>query len=132
MKMIRVYFALLLIGIAGGAYAYYTSSQSTIALLRENNVKLVAATEMLQTTTDLMEANQALNEELNKELSTKLQQAEGKMNSLRKRFSQIDIAREAQVDPDNMAIRINRAVDRLREELKNETTSVDPSAITPE
>ena len=84
---------------------------------------------MLQATVDSMEANQARNEELNRELSSALQKAEGKLDSLRKRFSQIDIVREAQTDPDGFAIRINKAIDRLREELKDETTnSVDSSA----
>ena len=70
------------------------------------------------------------NEELNKELSSTLQKAEGKLDGLRKRFSQIDIVREAQAEPDKMAERINRAVDRLREELMNETSTVDSSSNT--
>lgn len=130
--MLKVYvffFIILMVGsISGGVYWYYTSTQATIALLRENNVKLKTAAEMLQATVDNMEANQARNEELNRELSSALQKAEGKLDSLRKRFSQIDIVREAQADPDAFAIRINKAIDRLREELKDETTPVDSSA----
>ena len=132
--MMKLYVALFIFALVGGvgygAYAYYTSSQATIALLRENNTKLVIAAETLQDTIDQMEANQALNEELNKELSSALQKAEGKLDGLRKRFSQIDIVREAQAEPNKMAERINRAVDRLREELMNETSNVDNSSNT--
>ena len=131
MKLYVALFIFALVGGVGyGAYAYYTSSQATIALLRENNTKLVLAAETLQNTIDQMKADQARNEELNRELSSALQKAEGKLDGLRKRFSQIDIVREAQAEPNEMAERINRAVDRLREELMNETSSVDNSSNT--
>ena len=133
MKLYIFFFIFMLVSsLSGGVYWYYTSTQATIALLRENNVKLKSAAEMLQATVDSMEANQARNEELNKELTANLQKAEGKLDSLRKRFSQIDIVREAQTDPDGFAIRINRAIDRLREELRDETTTVDPDNIDTE
>lgn len=131
MKLYVALFIFALVGGVGyGAYAYYTSSQATIALLRENNTKLVIAAETLQSTIDQMEEDQARNEELNRELSSALQKAEGKLDGLRKRFSQIDIVREAQADPDGFAIRINKAIDRLREELMNETSNVDNSSNT--
>lgn len=130
--MIKIYIALFIIAMVGsvssGAYFYYTSTQATIATLRENNVKLVSVAETLQNTIDQMKADQARNEELNRELSSALQKAEGKLDGLRKRFSQIDIVREAQADPDAFAIRINKAIDRLREELMNETSNVDTSS----
>lgn len=130
--MMKVYMFLIILSLVGGigygGYAYYKSSQATIALLRENNVKLVSVAETLQATIDQMKADQARNEELNRELSSALQKAEGKLDGLRKRFSQIDIVREAQADPDAFAARINKAIDRLREELMNETSTVDTSS----
>jgi chromosome segregation ATPase len=132
--MLRIYLLLFIIGtlsgIGYGAYAYYTSTQATIALLRENNVKLKSAAETMENTINTMQADAERNAVLNKQLTTQLQEAENKLGSLRKRFSEIDIAREAQTDPNGLAERINRAVDRLREELKNETTP--PSAINDE
>lgn len=133
--MIRIYIFLFFImtfgGIGYGAYAYYTSTQATIALLRENNVKLKSAAETMENTINTMQADAQRNAELNRELTSKLQQAENKLGSLRKRFSEIDIAREAQTDPEGLAARINRAVDRLREELKNETTPPSPDSDQP-
>lgn len=133
--MIRIYIFLFFVmtfgGIGYGAYAYYTSTQATIALLRENNVKLKSAAETMENTINTMQADAQRNAELNRELTSKLQQAENKLGSLRKRFSEIDIAREAQTDPDGLSARINRAVDRLREELKNETTPPSPDSDQP-
>lgn len=130
--MLRLYLLIFILATFGGigyaGYAYYTSTQATIALLRENNVKLKSAAESMENTINTMQADAKRNEELNRQLTSKLQEAENKLGSLRKRFSEIDIAREAQTDPNGMAQRINKAVDRLREELKNETT---PPSDTP-
>lgn len=128
--MLRLYLLLFVLGtlsgIGYGAYAYYTSTQNTIALLRENNTKLKLAAETMEDTINMIQADAQKNAELNRQLTSRLQEAENRLGSLRKRFSEIDIAREAQVDPDGLAERINKAVDRLREEIKNETTP--PSA----
>jgi hypothetical protein len=128
--MLKLYVTLFLVatfgGIGYGAYAYYTSTQSTIAILRENNVKLTLANERMQETINVMRTDVKRNAELNRKLTQQLQQAENNLDGLRKRFAEIDIEKEAQVDPDGLAVRINDAVDRLREELKNETTP--PSA----
>lgn len=134
--MLRLYLLLFIIAtfstVVYGAYSYYTSSQETIAQLRENNTKLQMVTETMQNTISTMEADAQRNAKLNKELTTALQKAETKLNSLRKRFSEIDINKEAIADADGLSVRINNAVDRLREELKNETTVLsDPSAIAP-
>ena len=124
--MLRLYLLLFVLGtlsgIGYGAYAYYTSTQNTIALLRENNTKLKLAAETMEDTINMIQADAQRNAELNRQLTSRLQEAENRLGSLRKRFSEIDIAREAQVDPDGLAERINKAVDRLREEIKNETT----------
>lgn len=129
-KIYMFFFILVLLSSIGGAgYWYYQDTQATIALLRENNTKLKIAAETLQDTVNNMEADAARNEQLNKELTSALQKAEGKLDGLRKRFSQIDIVREAQADPDGLAERINRAVDRLIKEIKDETTPFDPNAV---
>ena len=132
--MLRLYLLLFVVGTLGGvgygAYAYYTSTQATIALLRDNNTKLKIAAETMEDTINTMQADAQRNAELNRQLTSQLQEAENRLGSLRKRFSEIDIAREAQTDPDGLAERINKAVDRLREELKNETTP--PGAVDSE
>lgn len=134
--MLRLYLLLFVIGtfsaIGYTAYSYYQNSQATIAELRENNTKLQMVAETMENTINTMEADAERNAKLNKELSAALQKAESNLNRLRKRFSEIDINREAIADPTNLEGRINRAVDRLREELKNETTQpANPDPVTP-
>lgn len=133
--MIRLYLLLFIVATFGtvvySAYAYYNSTQATIAQLRENNTKLEMVAQTMENTINTMEADAERNAKLNKELSTALQKAESNLNRLRKRFSEIDINREAIADPANLEGRINRAVDRLREELKNETTVIDPAPVAP-
>jgi chromosome segregation ATPase len=134
--MIRVYLLLFIVATFGtvvySAYAYYNSTQATIALLRENNTKLQIAAETMENTINSMEADAARTAKLNKELTVALQQAESNLNRLRKRFSEIDLNKEAMVNAADLEARINRAVNRLREELKNETTApVDPIPVAP-
>jgi peptidoglycan hydrolase CwlO-like protein len=134
--MIRLYLLLFIVATFGtvvySAYAYYNSTQATIAQLRENNTKLEMVAETMQNTISTMEADAERNAKLNKELTAALQKAESNLNRLRKRFSEIDINREAIANPANLEGRINRAVDRLREELKNETTTIiDPAPVAP-
>lgn len=136
LKMLRVYFLLFIVAtfstVVYGAYAYYNSTQATIALLRENNTKLQIAAETMENTINSMEADAARTAKLNKELTVALQQAESNLNRLRKRFSEIDLNKEALVNAADLERRINRAVNRLREELKNETTApVDPIPTVP-
>lgn len=133
--MIRLYLLLFVVAtfstVVYSAYAYYNNTQQTIAELRENNTKLKLVTETMENTINNMEADAERTAKLNKELSIALQQAESNLNRLRKRFSEIDINKEAIANPADLEGRINRAVDRLREELKNETTTIDPAAVAP-
>ena len=129
--MLRLYIFLFFISTIGGvgysAYWYYNDTQARLAQLRENNLKLQQAAEMMQNTINNMEADAARNEQLNKELTSKLQQAEQGLNNLRNRFSEIDIQRLARDDPNGLEERINRAVKRLIEKIAEETGAVpDP------
>jgi len=49
------------------------------------------------------------------------------LSRLRKRFSEIDITREALADPADLEKRINRGVDRLIKQILEDTTPTDPS-----
>ena len=133
--MVKFYTALIIIGILSAmgysGYAYYTSTQAALAQLRENAVKMELANKSMQETMDNMKANQERNEALNRQLTQKLQNAESKLDKLRSRFSQIDITAEARKDPNGLAERVNKAVDRLRKELNDETNKpTDNSSST--
>lgn len=130
--MLRLYLLFFLLatfaGIGYTGYYYYTWSQNTITTLRENNVKLVQAAETLQNTVKRMEADSKQMESLNRELSQNLREAESGLDRLRKRFTQIDITKEALEDPAGLETRINNAVTRLITDLEQKTTNTRPAA----
>lgn len=130
--MLRLYLLFFLLatfaGIGYTGYYYYTWSQNTITTLRENNVKLVQAAETLQNTVKRMEADSKQLESLNRELSQNLREAESGLDRLRKRFTQIDITKEALEDPAGLETRINNAVTRLIADLEQKTTNTPPAA----
>lgn len=110
-----------------GGYFYYDKTQATINQLKENAIRMEEANKSMKETMGKMQEEAKRNEQLNRELSSALQKAEGKLDKLRSRFSEIDITAEARNDPIGLAIRVNRAVDRLRKELADETTKNLPS-----
>lgn len=133
--MVKLYVFLFVVSILGGvgysAKWYYTDTQMRIAQLRENNIKLQQAAETMENTINNMEADAALNEQLNRELSSKLQKAEQGLNNLRGRFAEIDISRLARDDPNGLEERINRGVQRLIEKIAEETGAIPDPADEP-
>lgn len=135
--MLRLYLLIFILGILGstvyGAYWYYTDTQNRMVILRENNVKLEQAADTLQQTVDIMQIDAERNAQLNKELTASLQKAEQGLDGLRKRLSQIDLTQEALNDPGDLESRINRAVERLINDIKNDTsiTSGDTVDVQP-
>ena len=137
--MLRLYLLLFIIGTLGGvgygAYSYYISTQETIALLRENNVRLEQANETNQATITRLQEEAVANARRQSELTTRLAEASQVVNSLRGRLAEIDITREALADPADMEQRINRAVQRLILNILEETggevvTSTDSTTST--
>lgn len=125
--MAKIYLFLLIMGILGGVgytgYSYYMWSQETIGTLRENNVKLKSAAETLQNTVDRMTADIKKNEELNKNLSKRLQQSQEHLDKLRGVFAKIDLTMEALTNAQGLEDRVNNAVEKLINRIENETTA---------
>jgi len=134
--MAKIYLFLLIIGLFSGVgyagYSYYMWSQETITTLRENNVKLVQAAETLQNTVDQMAADAQRNEQLNKQLTQRLQASQEHLNALRDKFAKIDLTMEALKDVNGLEARVDRAVERLIEKIESETTppSNEPDAAS--
>ena len=78
--MTKIYLTIIVVGIFSSlgyaGYQYYLWSEQTIATLRENNVKLKTAAETLQATVEQMTADAEKNEQLNKDLTKRLQQSQ--------------------------------------------------------
>lgn len=131
--MAKLYLTLFLISIMGsvgyGGYSYYMWSQETIGTLRENNVKLKSAAETLQNTVETMAADAKKNEQLNKDLTKRLQQSQEHIDKLRGVFAKIDLTMEALTNAQGLEDRVNAAVQKLINRIENETSPViaDPS-----
>jgi peptidoglycan hydrolase CwlO-like protein len=124
--MAKLYLMLFLMGILGsvgyGGYSYYLWSQETIGTLRENNVKLKTAAETLQNTVETMAADMKKNEQLNKDLTKRLQQSQEHLDKLRGVFAKIDLTMEALTNAQGLEDRVNAAVEKLINRIENETT----------
>jgi len=124
--MAKVYLFLFLISLMSGVgyagYSYYMWSQETIGTLRENNVKLESAAQTLQATVEKMAADQKKNEQLNNDLTKRLQQSQQHLDKLRGVFAKIDLTMEALTNAQGLEDRVNKAVNRLIQRIEKETT----------
>jgi|TARA_B110000503_G_C7045261_1_gene369968 uncharacterized phage infection (PIP) family protein YhgE len=134
--MIRLYLLLFILGTIGsigyGGYRYVINLQNQVVTMRENNIKLESAVATQQATIARQQENAARQAELNKELNTKLIQAEAGLDNLRKRFTQIDINKQALEDPADLEVRVNNAVQKLISRIKDETGAIDDSPVLTE
>lgn len=117
-------------GIGYTAYSYYQNTQAELAQLKENNVLLKGAAETLENTVQILQDEAAANALEIVELQEALQKSEAGLDRLRKRFTEIDITREALEDPADLERRINRGVERLIENILSDTTpSIDTDSM---
>ena len=117
-------------GIGYTAYWYYQNTQAELAQLKENNVLLKGATETLENTIQTLQDEADANALEIIELQEALQKSEAGLDRLRKRFTEIDITREALEDPADLERRINRGVERLIENILSDTTpNVDTDSM---
>ena len=132
--MLRVYLFFFLMATFGGigytAYWYYQNTQAELAQLKENNVLLKGTTETLENTVQALQDEADANALEIVELQEALQKSEAGLDRLRKRFTEIDITREALEDPADLERRINRGVERLIENILSDTTpSIDTDSM---
>ena len=117
-------------GIGYTAYWYYQNTQAELAQLKENNVLLKGAAETLENTVQTLQDEADANALQIVELQEALQKSEAGLDRLRKRFTEIDITREALEDPADLERRINRGVERLIENILSDTTpSIDTDSM---
>ena len=115
--MIKIYGLLivmgLLAGVGYGAYYYYNDTQQRLAVLRDSNAKLEVANQQNQETIKAMTDNFEKQSKLNKELSSKLIDAEKYGNTLRKKLSKIDSPAASLNKPEETQQRINDASQKV-------------------
>ena len=127
--MLKIYIFLLIMGILGGVgyggYMYYIDTQERLGILRENNAKLVVANDAKDATIKQMLETQNKAAELNQALTVRLQKSEEYSDTLRSKFAKINILRMAIDEPYILEGKINNAVTRLLDGLRDDT---DPNA----
>ena len=123
--MLKVYIFLLIMGIMGGVgyggYMYYIDTQERLGVLRENNAKLVVANDAKDATIKQMLETQNKAAELNQALTVRLQKSEEYGDTLRSKFAKINILRMAIDEPYILEGKINNAVTRLLDGLRDDT-----------
>ena len=117
-------------GIGYTAYWYYQNTQAELEQLKANNILLKGAAETLENTVQTLQDEANANALQIVKLQEALQKSEAGLDRLRKRFSEIDITREALEDPADLERRINRGVERLIENILSDTTpSIDTDSV---
>ena len=115
--MVKVYGLLIVMGLLAGAgygaYYYYNDTQQRLAVLRDSNAKLEVANQQNQETIKAMTDNFEKQSKLNKELSSKLIDAEKYGNTLRKKLSKIDLTAASLNKPEETQQRINDASQKV-------------------
>tara|TARA_R110000744_G_scaffold98061_1_gene189413 strand:- start:2590 stop:3015 length:426 start_codon:yes stop_codon:yes gene_type:complete len=117
-----LFLATFMSGVGYAGYSYYMWSQETMNTLRENNVKLKSAAETLQATVEKITADAKKNEQLNNDLTKRLQQSQQHLDKLRGVFAKIDLTMEALTNAAGLEERVDNAVARLLKKIEDETT----------
>ena len=123
--MIKIYAVVIVVALLGGvgyaAKSYYTSTQNTIKVLRENNAKLEIAAETAEASTKALQADIAKSAALNKKLQQDLQKAEAYGDELRSKLNNLNLVVEALKDAKVLEGKMNGATAKLWREFMGDT-----------
>ena len=123
--MLRIYGLLivlgLLAGVGYGAYYYYNDTQQRLATLRDNNAKLEVAVKSKDEALNFMTSNFEKQSELNKELSSKLADAEKENTIIRDKLAKSNLIADSIANPKVMEQKINEEVSTIFGALSNST-----------
>lgn len=127
--MAKIYIALFILAmvgsVSGGVYFYYTSTQATIATLRENNAKLEVALETATASLETMKATVEKTNKLNQKLQSDLQAAEAYTDELRSKFSRLNLVQDALKDSYKLEGKMNGATAKLWRNFMEDTGNPD-------
>ena len=131
--MIKLYIAFfivsLLAGVGYSAKYYYDTTQNTIAALRENNAQLNIAVDIANESLNLAKEEQAKLGKLNNKLQQDLQKAEAYGDSLRNKLQQLDLVKDAIMDPNKLEGKMNGATAKIWREITSDTGGNGDSPI---
>ena len=115
--MIRVYIMIIVVGLVGGVvyggYAYYQDTQQRLKTLQQNNAKLEVAVKSKDEALNFMTSNFEKQSELNKELSSKLADAEKENTIIRDKLAKSNLIADSIANPKVMEQKINEEVSTI-------------------
>ena len=124
---------LLVLGVIGGvgygAYYYYKDTQARIAILTENSAKLEQAASTQKQTIDVLIADAAKFNELNKELNTRLEAANDYKNTLIDKLRKHDLAKLSLKKPGLEERKINAGTKKLFESFE-EISAIESDPVS--
>ena len=133
--MLKIYILILVLGLLGGvgygAYYYYTDTQARIAILTENSAKLEQAASTQKQTIDVLIADAAKFNELNRELNTKLEAANDYKNTLIDKLRKHDLAKLSLKKPGLVERKINAGTKKLFESFEEISAIESDTVSTP-
>ena len=131
--MLKIYILILVLGLLGGvgygAYYYYTETQARIAILTENSAKLEQAASTQKQTIDVLIADAAKFNELNRELNTKLEAANDYKNTLIDKLRKHNLAKLSLKKPGLVEKKINAGTKKLFESFE-EISAIEPDPVS--
>ena len=131
--MLKIYILILVLGLLGGvgygAYYYYTDTQARIAILTENSAKLEQAASTQKQTIDVLIADAAKFNELNRELNTKLEAANDYKNTLIDKLRKHDLAKLSLKKPGLVEKKINAGTKKLFESFE-EISAIESDPVS--
>ena len=131
--MIKIYILIVVIGLVGGVcyggYYYYKDTQERIGILTENNAKMMVAKQAQDNTINALIADREKFESLNKELQTKLEQANDYKNKLIGKLRKHNLQKLSMQKPGLVEKKINNGTKKLFRSLESLTGAIPPAPI---
>ena len=126
-----IYAIVLILSLVSGGYYYFQTMQDTIQQLRENNLVLESANKTNQETIGKLQESAELTRKLNEELTSKYNEAESKVDSLRDKLIDHDLT-NLSLKPGLIEKRINNGTSKAFANLESITVidRVQPMADT--
>lgn len=115
---------LLVVSLIGGGFAYFQNMQETIQQLRDNNHVLQEANKTNQETIGKLQENAELTRKLNEELTTKYNEAESRVDSLRDKLIDHNLTNLSLKKPALIEKRINNGTSKAFANLES-ITAID-------
>jgi len=110
---------LLLLGsMGGGAWYYYTDTQERMAVLRDNNAKLMLVAETNQETINNLQEDYAIAQENMEKLAKRAQEAEVYQDELAAKLRRHDLTMLTMQKPGLIEKRVNNATAKIFSELE--------------